>query len=68
MKGERMKRQVPAPVAPGKLLVTVEEAADMLSLGRTKVYEMVLRKELRSVKEGRARRIPVSALIEHAER
>jgi excisionase family DNA binding protein len=46
-----------------KLLVTVEEAAYMMSLGRTKVFEMVLRKEIPSIKVGRSRRIPVSGLI-----
>lgn len=45
-------------------LLTVTEAAEILKLGRTLVYELVLRGELKSIKIGRARRIPVSALDE----
>ena len=44
------------------LLVRVEEAARLLSLGRSTVYEMIAGGELRSVKCGSARRIPVAAL------
>lgn len=45
-----------------KLAVTPEEAADMLSIGRTQVYELIRAGELDSVVFGRARRIPVDAL------
>jgi excisionase family DNA binding protein len=45
-----------------KLLVSVEEAAQMLSIGRSLVYKLVLSKQVLSVKIGRARRIPVFAL------
>jgi excisionase family DNA binding protein len=44
------------------VLLTVEDAAQALALGRTKVYELVESGALRSVKIGRARRIPVQAL------
>lgn len=44
------------------LLVRVEEAARLLSLGRSTVYEMIASGELRAVKCGAARRIPVAAL------
>jgi excisionase family DNA binding protein len=44
------------------LLVRVEEAARMLSLSRSTVYEMLDSGELRSVRRGTARRIPVTAL------
>ena len=47
------------------LLLTVEEAARRLSLGRTKVYEELATGRLRSVQVGRARRIPVDALAEY---
>ncbi len=43
-------------------LLTVAEAATTLRLGRTLVYELVLRGDLRSIKIGRARRVPVSAV------
>jgi excisionase family DNA binding protein len=43
-------------------LLTVAEAATALRVGRTLVYELVLRGELGSIKIGRARRIPISAV------
>jgi excisionase family DNA binding protein len=51
------------PAAP-KLLLTVDEAAEALSLGRTYVYHLVMCNQITSVKLGRKRRIPVSALQE----
>lgn len=45
-----------------KLLVRVEEAAQMLSLGRSTVYELIASGELPSVTIGAARRIPMAAL------
>jgi excisionase family DNA binding protein len=48
--------------SPFKLLVTVEEAAQSLSIGRTQVYELVQKRKIQSVKIGRLRRIPVEAL------
>ena len=46
------------------VLLTVEDAAHALALGRTKVYELVESGALRSVKIGRSRRIPAQALHE----
>jgi excisionase family DNA binding protein len=40
-----------------KLLVTVDEAARRLSIGRSHLYEYLLRGSLRSVRIGRSRRI-----------
>ena len=40
-----------------KLLLTVEEAARRLSIGRSHLYEHLLRGSLRSVRIGRSRRI-----------
>lgn len=48
--------------APIKLLLTVEEAAKVLSLGRTFFYDLVMRAKVGSVKIGNARRIPMTAL------
>jgi excisionase family DNA binding protein len=45
-----------------KLLLTPEEAADVLSLGRTKVYELIGTGALRSVRIGKCRRVPMTAL------
>ncbi len=43
-------------LASGKLL-TVDEAAMRLGIGRSHAYEFILRGEIRSVKIGRSRRI-----------
>lgn len=53
---------------PFKVLLTVEEAAHALALGRTYMYELVLRGHITSVKVGRKRRIPVFALQEFVAR
>lgn len=48
---------------PGMLLLlTVEEAARRLRLGRTLVYRLIASGELESVKVGRLRRIPADCL------
>lgn len=47
-----------------KLLYSSREAAEMLSLSRTTIFELLRRGELRSIKIGRSRRIPASALEE----
>jgi excisionase family DNA binding protein len=46
------------------LLVRVEEAARILSLSRSTIYEMMDAGELPSVRRGAARRIPVASLRE----
>ena len=48
-----------------QVLITPEAAARALSLGRTTVYELIGTGRLRSVKIGRARRIPLAALDEY---
>ena len=45
-----------------QLLVTPEEAARRLSVGRTTVDELMSTGELQSVNIGRCRRVPVSSL------
>ena len=52
---------------PIKLLLMVNEAAAALSLSRTRVYELVMRKQIFSVKVRGSRRIPVKALEEFVE-
>jgi excisionase family DNA binding protein len=53
---------------PVKLLLTVDEACAMLSVGRTRLYSLVTRNEIFSVKVGGLRRIPVTALHDFVER
>lgn len=53
---------------PVKLLLTVIEAAQVLNLSRSLMYELVLTGQVVSLKIGRARRIPVSELQAYVAR
>lgn len=50
-----------------KLLLTPEDAADLLSIGRSKLYELLGDGRLASVRIDASRRVPVSVLIEFVE-
>ena len=52
-----------APTVP--LLLTVEETAEMLTISRWKVFELIRLQELRSVKIGGLRRVPRGAIDEY---
>ena len=61
-----------APVEPSasqlsapRLLLTVEEAAERLGVGRTTTYGLVKIGAIRSVTIGRLRRIPLDALDDY---
>ena len=45
-----------------KLLLTPEQAAEALSIGRSKLYELLAKGAIESVRIGTSRRIPVAAL------
>ncbi len=51
-----------------KLLLTVDEAAHRLGIGRSHAYIFVMRGELASVKIGKSRRVPLAALEEFVVR
>ncbi len=51
-----------------KKLLTVAESATYLGISRSLLYSYVLRGEIPSIKIGRARRIPVTALDEFIAR
>jgi excisionase family DNA binding protein len=53
---------------PIKVLLTIDEVAEALSLGRTYCYDLVMRRQIASIKVGRKRRIPVTALHEFVAR
>jgi excisionase family DNA binding protein len=53
---------------PTPLLLTVEEAAKRLGIGRTTFYGLVMSGEIESVPLGRLRRIPAECLTEYVER
>ena len=44
------------------LLVTVDEAAELLGIGRTKTYRLIAAGQLRTVQIGRRRLVPRSEL------
>jgi excisionase family DNA binding protein len=49
-------------MVPGKKLYTMEEAAWEMSLGRNKMYDLVIQGKIASVKIGTLRRVPAEAL------
>jgi excisionase family DNA binding protein len=51
-----------------KLLLTPEEAAEVLSVGRSKLYQLMSAGTLRSVRIDKSRRVPMSALVELVQR
>lgn len=51
-----------------KFLYRIDEVMDYLGLGRTKVYELIHRGDLRSVRVDGAVRVPVSALQDFVDR
>lgn len=54
-----------APVVPTppKILVTIEEAAERLSIGRTAVYQLAKEGQIKTVRIGRLRRVQVTELV-----
>ncbi|MFP5372952.1 MAG: helix-turn-helix domain-containing protein [Actinomycetes bacterium] len=51
-----------------KLLLTPEETAEVMGIGRTKVYELLRRGVLESVRIGGSRRVPTAAVEEYVRR
>ncbi len=47
------------------LLLTPEEAAEALRIGRTRMYRLIREGAVRSVKVGQSRRVPVQALHDY---
>ena len=50
------------------VLLTVEEAAQRLSIGRTTMYALLKAGQVNSVRIGRLRRIPAEALTAYTDR
>lgn len=50
------------------VLLTAEEAAERLAIGRTAVYALLKSGELESVRIGRLRRIPAEAVENYVQR
>ena len=49
-------------------LYRVEEVAQLLGVGRTRIFDLIKLGELRSVKIGGSRRVPAAALDEYIAR
>ncbi|AGL21467.1 helix-turn-helix domain-containing protein [Actinoplanes sp. N902-109] len=61
--------EIPTPDnQPVQLVLTIEQAARRLSIGRTLMYALVSSGEVESVMIGRLRRIPVECLTEYVNR
>ena len=59
--------QIPTPrVSPERTLLTVEEAAQRLHIGRTRVFALIKSGEIESVQIGRSRRIHPDAVEQFA--
>lgn len=69
-----MSDQPPTPQVPvsrpmpARVLLTVEEAAERLHIGKTKTYALVKTGEIESVLIGRLRRIHIDAINAYAAR
>ncbi len=51
-----------------RLLLTAEEVADALNIGRCTIYDLIRTGQIQSFKIGKLRRIPVEAVHEFARR
>jgi excisionase family DNA binding protein len=49
-------------------LLSVEEAADVLRLGRTRTYELMMAKKIQSVKVGRRRLVVRTSLLDFVQK
>ncbi|MFL6126021.1 helix-turn-helix domain-containing protein [Actinophytocola sp.] len=58
----------PTQPASERILLTVEEAAERLGIGRTFAWRLVRTGELKSVQIGRLRRVHVDAVRDYTER
>ncbi len=50
---------------PMEKMLTVDQAADALQISRTKLFDLLRTGVLRSVKIGRARRVPASSIDQY---
>jgi excisionase family DNA binding protein len=55
-------------MATQPVLVTVDQMANMLSIGRTAAWELIRKGKIASVKIGRTRRVPIAAIQDFVQR
>ena len=58
----------PDPPGPTRTLLSVEAAATQLSISRTTMYALLKTGAIESVRVGRLRRVPASALTDYVAR
>ncbi|WP_432941104.1 helix-turn-helix domain-containing protein [Kribbella sp. CA-253562] len=51
-----------------QIFLTVEEVAKALRIGRTRVFDLIAKGEIKSVLIGRSRRVSVEALRQYAKK
>jgi excisionase family DNA binding protein len=61
-----MKREV--VLDRPRVLYRVEEAAELLSVSRNRIYELIRSNQLRTVQVGKCRRVPARSLDEYVAR
>ena len=61
-----MKREV--VLDRPRVLYRVEEAAELLSVSRNRIYELIRSNQLRTVRVGGSRRVPARCLDEYVAR
>lgn len=59
---------MPSTSTTGRMLLTPEQAAEELNIGRTGLYALMASGDIESVKIGRSRRIPRAALDAYVNR
>jgi len=62
---DALRSGVPEPLEP--LLLTIPEAAGVLGVGRSTVYELIAGGRLETVHIGRACRVPVEGLLDFVD-
>ena len=60
--------QQPSQPLPERVLLTAEEAAEQLGIGRTLMYKLIADGEIESIRIGRLRRVPTTAIQDYANR
>jgi excisionase family DNA binding protein len=66
--GRSESPQPPPRAMPERVLLTVEEAAERLGIGRTLTYKLISSGEIESIRIGRLRRVPTAAIQDYARR
>lgn len=67
--GTPERKQAPtAPISMSPLFIRAEQAADLLTVTRRHVYELIANGEIKSVKYGRRRLIDVQSLYDFRDR